>query len=512
MGREKISIYRGFGADKVLVNDPTKSTKYATSLRWTSIWPKGFAKGSFVVKRRILRQWTIKEAQQIIIRDGQKIVFQGRLDVKKDALNSTSEETTVEFSGLYTVLAQRRMRKRWADRTISRFIEAVPNGPNSQNFSLSSGEDSFTVGFAAGADRYQAPTDYFAVEYRMPTGRLITQISFHWVIENDGEGIRIYTYNPADASTDTVAEEIGFTDDDYSLTLATPSEVIQIRVYADDADYDTADKAIISNLLVRGMDTSAITAYDVITDVLTELASDEISSGFDQIADPGFTLDPFTSDNDGHELGDTIIQRANGYSDSQFRTWGLSVWDEFGTTDKKARAVNVYRDISTYKWVLSLKECRSFSLEKALDETYNYIYVRYTDNGVTKFRTPTDNADLMDATSIARWGRRDFELDIGDATTTTADNYGKRFLAYSKDPLNQAEFVAVGEIRNRQGVYIPVNRVRAGDVVRLLDNGENYFMRQVDYNADAIEISMHPDLPPNQLDVQMIQRTLKVAN
>lgn len=506
MGNEKIYIYNTVGSSKVLINDPERSVEYATGLRYSSKWPKGFDACSFTVPRDVARHWAVKEAQQVIIRDGQKIVWQGRLELRGEHFDSEKESIEIKCTGWYGILAQRRIRRRWIDRTPQRFRIRDPNGPGSNNFSFAYGDSSLTWTYAAGADRFMANDDYHALEYIMPAGEGVTRIEVVYTLTNDGEGLELILRNVDTATNFSIANVTATTSGTYTKDFATPPNKIQLQAVAKGADYDTLDSVYVDAFLIRGFGTVAITAEDVIEDVLAELAA-EISSDYDQIADPALTLDPFTTLNDGYETGDSIIQRAYGYSDSNQRVWGLCVWDETGTSDAKARAVGEFRDITDYDYVLSLADCKSYKLEPAMDEVKNKLYMRYTENGQLKYRTPTETALLQDQTSIDAYGWRDEEIDIGESTLTTADSYGKRRLGYTKEPLNQAHF-ETGTIRTKAGMPVSPGRVRGGARVKLLDTGETYFLRQTDYVTETGMATLYPDLPPNLLDIQLIQRTL----
>lgn len=510
MGDLKISVYNGTGSTKTLVNDPENTIRYATGLRYSSLWPKGFASASFTVPRPVAKDWVVKEAQQVIIRDGQFIVFQGRLELKGEQFNSEAETVEIKCSGWYAVLAQRRIRRRWADRQANRFRPLVPNGTGSGNFGFAAGDDQMTWTMAAGADRFMALNDYHFVEYVMPINEGVTRLALDYDIKNDGEGLELGWYNVDTSTFTSIANVTANTAGSYGVSPGTPPRQIQLRARTKGGDYDTLDTVTVTNILVRGLNTAAITAEDVIEDVLAEVGT-EISVDYDQVADPGLTLDPFVTENDSYETADSIIQRANGFSDSTQRVWGLCVWDELGTSDLKARAVNEFRDISDYDYILSIADCKTYKVELAMDEVFNYIYVRYSQNSFVQYRTPTQNANLTDAVSIAAYGKRDFELDVGESTTALADSWGERLLEYSKEPLSQAHF-ETSAIRTKAGGEAEPGRVRAGEVVKLLDTGVSYFLRQVDYDDETGMVTLHPDLPPNQLDIIMIQRTLKTKS
>ena len=73
---ERLYVYDASGN---LVNDPERSSEYASGLYWESDWPKGYGRAGFRVAMDVAAHWAVKQAYELIVRDGQRIVYQGRL-------------------------------------------------------------------------------------------------------------------------------------------------------------------------------------------------------------------------------------------------------------------------------------------------------------------------------------------------------------------------------------------------------------------------------------------------
>lgn len=504
--RERILIYDTSGA---CVNDPDKSAQYATGLRWESMWPKGYGPLSFRVSRDIVAQWAAKAAYGVKIFDGLRIVYQGRLNSLGKALQSGSEYVNVSAAGWYIRLVERKMRKRWVDNHALQYVEwpAGVTQNDQELFQEEFNQEGLLVRMVH-KDATRDPTDIYYQNYVTPNG-YIKRVTFDWATRT-GEGINILIYNVDQAADewDNDPDQVnGSGSADHTFTQGDTTS-FDIRIYPDATDtYDPNDYARVNDLWVYSE--TALTQSDIIEDVLAALGTD-LSSDYDEIGSPGYTLNPFSTLNDDFETGDSIIQRVASYGDASLNTWGLSVWDSAGTSDDLPKAVFETRDVSDYEYQVSLADLQSFSDDETDDELYNWIPVKYTDEkDRIRYITPDDDSDLKDTDSISDYGQRDAPtIDVGVATSTLATNVGKRYLEYHKDPLHKTSMVIVGEIRTKEGIRMPANQVRAGQRVKLVDYGGGtiYFLRHTSYDAESATLTMSPDLPPDDLAVFFAQR------
>lgn len=167
--------------------------------------------------------------------------------------------------------------------------------------------------------------------------------------------------------------------------------------------------------------------------------------------------------------------------------------------------------MSDYEHAIQLEDLDQFQDGESEDELHNYIIIKYRGaKGITWYRTPDDNSDLLDQASIDRYGQREKILDIGQGDATRADYVGTRYLAYHKDPLRKTEITIKGRIRTKYREWVPVNRVRAGQRVKVVDyrGGQVYFLRHTAYDVDNQVLQMSPDLPPDDLAVFFAQEKL----
>jgi hypothetical protein len=302
----------------------------------------------------------------------------------------------------------------------------------------------------------------------------------------------------------------------FDVTFATPANRFEFRLGPAVSDtYDQNDYGFVDNVVVYcemgNFPSPTYTNGEIIQDILYTKAQ-ELSGDYDLVGDPGLVLNPFTTQNDDYETADAIIQRAAAYGDAAQHTWGLSVWDGSGASDGKPKATFGYWDISDYEYAIHLDDMDRFSDAEVDDEIQNYVVVKYRDDkNITRYRTPDNNPGLKDQDSIDAYGQREGPpIDIGPGDATRADYIGERYLEYHKAPMHKTEMVIRGFIRTKAGMWVPGNRVRAGQRVKVVDyrGGQVYFLRHTAYDADNQVLQMSPDLPPDDLAVYFAQQKL----
>ena len=65
----------------------------------------------------------------------------------------------------------------------------------------------------------------------------------------------------------------------------------------------------------------------------------------------------------------------------------------------------------------------------------------------------------------------------------------------------KTSFGLIGYVKNKQGIPIPANRVRAGQRIKITDynGGEVFFIRKASYDAESKYLKMEPELPPDDI-------------
>lgn len=514
MFKERLYIY---DLDGNYVNDPERCAEFASNLQFSSIWPKGYETASFVIRRDIAARWAVKSAYGLIIRDGLRIVWQGRLAGLHKAIQGGDESINIRADGWYCVLRDRTIRKRWADNAaVRRLLPTAQDTAEQNEFDLTKNDD--YIHWRSGyGDTSRSSGDEYQERYTMPTGTKIATIKFNYALRS-GEGVTLVWYNDDQTSnegsqTSPGAGTVGTGSHDDDFTAGdTESCTLKFQCDANDL-YDENDWIRIYNLWFYGkMDSFGSPNYyadEIGQDVLEIVASAEISGDYDGLDSPSLAIEPFITRNDDFETADSVLQRLAAFGDADDDTWGWLVWDKTGASDGLPKAELKEWSVADYEWLASLADVNNFRDEEVVDEVKNWIMVRYTDDdNVVRYVSPDDNASLKDTTSIADYYERHHALDAGNCDQATAIELGTRYLEYHKDPPHRMSFDIQGFIRQKGGGEAPVGWVRAGDRIKMIDwnDGETIFVRTCRYNAETGVLHVERDLPPDGLEVYLAQR------
>lgn len=513
------------------VFDSEESLDYAVEVSFETMWPKGYAVATFKVRRGdIMADWTIHESYGVLIYDGATIVYQGRIETISRNVGGTDEYVTVQCAGWYVVLEERLIYKRWVD------VKAIsclywPDGLETdatQTTFVNSRRDNMIQVFMGSGDILRESHEVYRELYELPAGH-VRRILFDYIIRS-GEGFYLQVFNVDNPTNNAVYGSGGNGLEWRIQSLATVQSgsvtvtfqlgntgSFEFRWYIYNKDYyDQTDYAHVSNLRVEAtyesghrMATPTYTQGQLIEDVvlLANQKGAQLSTDFAQLDDPGLVLYPFAVDEP--EYAGTIAEKIASYGDASLQTWGLCVWDRSDTSDSLPRVVFEAMDVSDYDYEVDKNavELAGLTYEKVSSQLYNSVTVQYTDERkVGRYRTSVDNAALADSTSIAAEYQRDKFLKIGDGDATRADYVGQRYIRYHKDRLTRGTITVRGYIRQKGGGYIPVNRVKAGQRVKLMDTGEIFFIRHTAYEAETQTVRISPDLPEDNVATLFLQR------
>jgi len=507
-----------------LVNDPERTTDYATGISVGSMFPKGHSGCSFTVKRDIAARWAIKNAYEVIVRDGTRIVYQGILKNINYALQAIGETVRIEARGYYSLLAQRYIRKRWADSApFSRFYwPSGQLGDAAQERINSTIAGNLCRVRLPGSSATSSNGDDFLWRYDAVPTDTIKNVTFtYYMISGSSDTFILRIWNGA---TDEADGTLSVTNTSISGTFDTgaftggDTNTFDLGWVISATDGDADGNGYVHTMTVytyyNTPGSENYYADEIIKDILEIIGDSDFSVDYDQVNSPEFALIPFTTT--GYETADTVIQRAVGYGDASNNTWAFSVWDEEykGTaSDGLPKVELIQRPVLTdWEYDVMLGDLETSQDAESLDELFNYIVIQYTDaDDKTAFIDPVSDATLKDQTSIDAYYRRDKYLTLGKSTAAKALEYGERFLALHKDPLRKTAFSLVGQIRTKQGVSVPASWVRAGQRVRIADYKDQpvILLGKVDYDDDSQRLTCQADLPPDSLAVYVAQETLR---
>ena len=498
-----IEVYRT-GTTKII--DPPGALSYATGLNFASGFPGGlYLDCSFYVPRQLANYWDVRGAQRVVIRNGVKVVFEGKIDnLAGNAEEGGAEGTEVQCTGYWGALAMRyAIRKRWADKRITEDVWKYQT-----NTTTYTGAEKCTVDrqnrirFTPKALAW-TNGQFAAVRFTMPTGKTCKRITFDATLDEGGQAWGIYVYNVQD-SADEYSKIIDGTDSNQDVSISTASQAIELRFTALADQTATADGAIygeFSNITVYD-ETGAIDAEEVGYDLIgacSELSTSTIGvaglTGETLPAIDMLVFDDFTS------IADIAMAVASygNTSDESIYFQLLASEEAESNNGKPLLAAGIYPDLSSADYVARLSDSNVISATINRDYTNikNWITVNYTDEkGERQVITPDDSGyeALTDATSVTAYGRRVDAITSGDvfigtyleslpiiilpggrpyitrpSTAGLALYYGKRYLAKWKDPLWTGSITVVGYIHGANGNEIPACEIVAGKVLDIAD-------------------------------------------
>jgi len=515
-----IEVYRTFAFGRARIDDPEGLLSTATGLNFASGFPGGlYLDCSFYIPRGLANYWRVRGAHQVVIRNGMKTVYEGKIDnLAGNADEGGAEGTEVQATGYWGALAMRyAIRKRWADKRITEDVwkwgttyaaaEKCTVDRNNRIRFTPKGVD-WTSGNSAG------------VIYTMPTGRTIKRITYSyrlaesppandWEIQlqrsTDGASYTSMTAASGETyatGTTTVIEATSTGNID--VTLGTPSQYIRFLFVARDtqtAPGDGTNFGEFSDITVYD-ETGTINALEVGYDLIS--ACSELSTSVVGVAGlAGETLpainmlvfDDFTS------IADIAMAVAAYGNTSDESLYFQILSSEEGETNDGSPllAAGVYPDLTSADYVARLSGSNVISANINRDYTAikNWIAVNYTDEKNERQVITPDDAGytaLTDATSVSAYGRRVESITAGDlfteafvaslpiiitprglpytprpSTAALALYYGKRYLAKWKDPLWVGSITVVGYIHGANGNEIPACEIVAGKVLDIAD-------------------------------------------
>lgn len=503
-----------YDRDGVLVNDPERSR--IVGGRWKSHWPKGYGTFTGQVHREILREWPIKAGYRLVRRDGQRTVYDGRLQAPKQIRSNGSDLLDLTAQGWYVVLAERSIRKRWIDNQALSRLQWPPGTKTSDNqtspiVEKRDKEQLLRISIRPD-DTTLSSGNYYAERYLAPTG-YIRRVKYDYSYRS-GEGfnfvlVGLDTTVEHTESVISSSQASGSVDHTFSQGDTTGFEFRIAPSLAGGSEYDQNDWASFTNFVVYINFTSGHSSHggpnyvpdEFVEDVLLLTRGSDISADMGEIRGSPVALDSFVSQDDGFETADSLIQRLAAYSDNNQNTYGLVIFGGDNSSDGLPQAIFEKRLVDDYDYEVRASDCLDITLEEAEREIFNWITVKWEDEeGRVSYLSPDQDSDLKDDTSIARYGQRHNKtLDAGEANQAQAKLQAQRYLAYHKDPLLKGSLKLSGYIRTKAGVYEPASWFKAGSRVRFVDMDRTFFIREADYDSDSDTLIIQPDLPEDNL-------------
>lgn len=454
--------------------DPAKIGKYATGVRYDASYPGGYGSASFLVPCDPTMPMPFSSNDVVRFWSGPRLVWEGYVGNVGYWYNRNERGVRVSCSGFWgNVMSRRTKEKRWADNRMTQdawYEPATAYDANDQTLKQMCSIDRVTgrMRFTPRSEAFAA-NQYHRLKYQMPTGETVKRIKASYNMQEGAQAWEIGTWSDVTSSLLWAVTSSGaFTRDD---TLATPSNSVWLYLASraaqtaksDATYYGQIDDAVSGgNTFMVYSETGNINAYEVFRDVramVPELSANEhlISSALTVSVEPFMTQ--------GREALSSILARIAGYGTSSYGAIGYGVRDSSHSMDGKPILFSEPWPVLTdYDWEININDATvedGFEIVQDTDSIVNWVVVAFQDaTGKSITMTPDDDATLKDAASIAAYGERHLTvpLNLGRIGQAAAVQYGRAFLARSKDPrvYVSGPILYRGSIPGKGGTRVPV--------------------------------------------------------
>lgn len=448
----------------------------ARDIVYDMCYPGGMCTGmSFYVPRDITAQWSVKLGTRIAAWNMLRMTWEGYVSNITPTLTADGVGAYVTCEGAWSRYLQRRKTlKPWADNRMSQdvwrelttatgFGKYTLDRQNRIMYTPTSQRD------AAGAEVGWAITNGAAVTYTAPTGMTIKRVTFGYDLQEAAQAWQLELSTTGGTVLWSVAASGTGTVDH---TLATPVQAVRLIFRSMANQVPPSDGTVYGTFTDVNVytETGSINAQEIGKDISGYIS--ELSTDVSQVGALTLSLVPFYAN--GAETYADALTRAAGYGDASFNRWAVYVGLSDGVSDNLPRLVlEQVPALTSYDYAVRVEETNvtnELSFVQSLDEVYNWIGLHYTDaSGLEVWRTPDDDANLKDTTSITAYGQRETWLEVPSTSQTNATNYGRRYLAQHKDPQWQAngQITITGSVRGVNGQSIPACEVRPGKRIKL---------------------------------------------
>ncbi len=500
----------------------------ASELEFDTFYPGGlFGQCSFYVPRDVVANWLLNGAQRIEILNGSTCVWEGQITSFGYHVGDGAEQgRRITAHGYWgQLLGTQTLNKPWVDQRIDEATWVYQNGTTGAGDTQCDIDRNARIQFTPKGVAW-GNGDYAAVRYTAPVGQTIKRITYDYQLAEAAQAWEISAHRSTDgaaftamtnASGETYAVGtttviIASATNSIDVQLATPSRYLELRFYARAAQTPTEDGVYFgkfSNIRVY-TETGSINAQEILKDIRALVTN--INASETLIGALTLSLVPFITD--GSKTLDEIINRAVGYGDASFNAWAayLKASRDAPTPDGKPVLVLEQKPaLTSFDYSVRIGDenlVPPFDIEKDFDGIRNWIIVKGRDELGNDFElTPDDDANLKDATSITTWGQRAEIVDVGQSTTTTATNIGRRILASKKDPrfYMSSPLQVQYYIYDSQGQKVPSSQVRAGKRIKIANfltdevgatgAGLTFLISQTRYNDASEIVSISAGIP-----------------
>lgn len=445
----------------------------AEALRFATYYPGGlYGDASFYLPSNVTDGLGLTYNDKIVITNGLVTVYEGYVTSPGISIDAARSGRRVALTGAWgNILMARKWRKPWRDLRIDNNVwvyDTTRTGAEKCTLDRQN-RIRFTPKAVAWATGENA-----RVQYTAPTGETIKRVVFNYDLQEGAQNWTITLWDITNTNNEWTVSTSGTGSADITITAPTTCAVIAFQFAAGANQTPASDGTIYAQ--VSGLEvlteTGAISPRNIAEDVALKVT--EISADVSLISANSLNITSFVSDVDTYA---DILTNAYSMGDSSYNPWAAGVRASSLSSDgKPILFLEQQPALTDYDYAVRLNDpnlVAPFEAEPNVTDVRNWIAVQYrTAEGRPVWITPDDDANLTNAASRTAYGRREEWLTLQTESSTTATQYGRRFLAARKDVqwTLTGGISVVGYIRGKAGQLIPASEIQAGKRVRI----ENY--------------------------------------
>jgi hypothetical protein len=489
----------------------------AESVQFTQVYPGGKSAGmTFYIPRDVVAAWSVAVGLRIAVYNGMNMVWEGYITGIAPMVSGDRQGMNVVAEGVWShVLQRRKTRKPWADTRVDARVWVAQDQAAHDQDMFSYDQNEGYVGISPRSGLFNSG-DYTALRYTAPTGQTIKRITYNYDFDENVQSWEMQVYDPTGAAAIAASQITATGTGSHDLTLATPRQAMELRIYARGTINATLDKHVHAEwkALTVYTETGAINAQTIATKIASLAGG--LSTDVSQIGAETVSLVPFAAN--GAESYADLLSKAAGYGDASFNKWAAWVDLSENASDSLPRLVLEQQPVLTaYDYAIRMDEPNvsgDLQFIQDLEPVRIWIAIQYQDGSSTPiWVTPDDDATLMDAGSISAYGQRDEWIQLNTTSQTAAKNYAKRFLAARKDLqwTTVGQLAVTGYIRSASGQRIPTSQIQAGKRVKvenwlsdLTSSGLTFLITGATYTDSDERCGLDIGLP-NTLEVQLLR-------
>lgn len=458
-----------------------------SDMKFGTMYPGGLYKScSFFIPQKPDEYWEGLVGDRLVVYSGIETVWEGEIASLKYSHDPGKSGITVLAAGYWAViLGKWRINKPWADTRLTDQAWNWTEG-NSDYYNY----DRENRLFVSPKGKQLVFPNEGRFSYLPPVGQLVKRVQFTGELQEGSYDFLVEfldaQHSVSEWSRNTSGSEVK------DITIATPSNRVLLRLITNTTQTPPSDGTIFGKFtsITVYTETGNINPTEIVKDIIafcTDLNSTEVFVGSNTLS-----LIPFITN--GYKTLATVLEMATGFGDASYNLWAAYLIDSSKAPTPNGKPVLVleqYPSLEDYDYIIDVGDeniAMPFSIGIDEDSIYNWINVYYkNEHDQEIFVTPDSDANLKDTNSIAKYGRREYDIKIDTTSVDNAKNFARTFLKiaalpqyYISSPIKVKEWIST-----KYGARIPASYVRAGKRIFI----KNYLQTETGYEGLRFIIS-----------------------